>query len=59
MSDIYRIRISETEGPADMRFSAVYEDTYDGASDSANRSHIGWGATKGEAAADLLENYEP
>lgn len=42
-----------------MDWSAIYEDSYDGAEDSGNRGHIGRGATEAEAIADLLENYEP
>jgi hypothetical protein len=36
-------------------WSAIDADTYDGAEDSSNRSHVGWGATEQEAIADLLE----
>jgi hypothetical protein len=41
--------------PADCRFTAIDDDSYDGAEDSRNRSTIGYGATPEEAAADLLE----
>lgn len=33
-------------------------DHYDGAPDSFNRHEIGYGATRGEAIKDLLDNYE-
>jgi hypothetical protein len=36
-------------------WSAVDDDTYDGAPDSGNRNQIGYGATEEEAIADLLE----
>lgn len=35
---------------------ARYED-YDGADDSSNRSHFGYGATRQEAIDDLVENH--
>lgn len=35
-------------------WSAVDEDTYDGAPDSGNRNDVGYGATEAEAIADLL-----
>jgi hypothetical protein len=35
-------------------WSAIDDDTYDGAEDSSNRSHIGYGRTEAEAIADLL-----
>jgi hypothetical protein len=34
-------------------WSAVDDDTYDGAEDSSNRNHIGYGRTEAEAIADL------
>lgn len=39
----------------DRRFDwcAVHSNTYDGAEDSGNRHHIGYGATEAEAIADL------
>ena len=37
-------------------WSAVYDD-YDGAEDSGNRGHIGYGRTKAEAIADLVANW--
>jgi hypothetical protein len=44
----------------DRRFdwSAIDADTYDGAEDSSNRNQIGYGRTKAEAIADLLEQLE-
>lgn len=39
-------------------WSAVDEDTYDGAPDSSTRHHIGWGATEADAIADLKELLE-
>jgi hypothetical protein len=41
--------------PRDCRYSAVDDDTYDGAPDSRNRSTVGYGATPAAAIADLLE----
>ena len=40
----------------DRRFdwSAIDEDTYDGAEDSGNRNQIGYGRTEAEAIADLM-----
>lgn len=37
-------------------YSATWDD-YDGAEDSSNRSHIGYGATEAEAIADLIDNH--
>ena len=34
-------------------WSAVDDDTYDGAEDSSNRNHVGYGRTEAEAIADL------
>lgn len=39
-------------------WSAVDDDTYDGAPDSGNRNQIGYGATEQEAIADLMEQLE-
>lgn len=39
-------------------WSAVDEDTYDGAEDSRTRGQIGRGATEAEAIADLMEILE-
>ena len=36
-------------------WSAYDEETYDGAEDSSTRSLVGYGATKEEAVADLME----
>lgn len=36
-------------------WSAIDDDTYDGAEDSSTRHQIGWGATEEEAIADLME----
>lgn len=36
-------------------WSAVDDDTYDGAPDSGNRNQIGYGATEEAAIADLME----
>lgn len=41
-----------------MDWSAIDEDTYDGAEDSRTRGHIGRGATEAEAIADLLDLLE-
>lgn len=42
----------------DRRFDWVATfDDYDGAPDSANRGHIGYGRTEAEAIADLIENF--
>jgi hypothetical protein len=41
--------------PAAERFSAYDDDSYDGAEDSSNRSHVGRGATPEEAVIDLLD----
>lgn len=38
---------------ADLNWSAIDDDTYDGAPDS--RSPVGWGFTEGEAIQDLKE----
>lgn len=44
----------------DRRFdwSAVDDDTYDGAEDSSTRGQIGYGATEADAIADLMEILE-
>ena len=39
--------------PRDCRYSAVDSETWDGAPDSRNRWHVGYGATPTEAEADL------
>lgn len=39
-------------------WSALDSDTYDGAEDSSNRNHIGYGATEAEAIADLMTILE-
>jgi hypothetical protein len=39
--------------PRDCRYSAHDDDTWDGAPDSRNRWHVGYGATPAEAEADL------
>jgi hypothetical protein len=44
--------------PADCRFSAYDSDTYDGAEDSSNRNHVGYGPTKTKAIADLLRRLD-
>ncbi len=36
------------------KWSAINDDSYDGAPDSRNRSHIGYGLTKADAVADLI-----
>lgn len=36
-------------------WSAIDEDSYDGAPDSARRSEIGYGRSEAEAVADLLD----
>jgi hypothetical protein len=40
--------------PRDCRYSAVDDDTWDGAPDSRNRSTVGYGATPAAAIADLM-----
>ena len=53
-----KILITEDDtgiAPANCRFHAIDEDTYDGAEDSRNRSQIGWGATRIAAIRDLLD----
>ena len=40
--------------PRDCRYSAVDDDTWDGAPDSRNRSTIGYGPTPAAAIADLM-----
>jgi hypothetical protein len=37
-----------------LKWSALDDDTYDGAEDSSNRHDIGYGATEEEAIADLM-----
>lgn len=37
-------------------WTATYDD-YDGAEDSSNRGHIGYGTTEAEAIADLTANH--
>lgn len=50
------IRTQEHEwAPETMRWSAVDDDTYDGAEDSTTRAQIGWGATEQEAIDDLCD----
>ena len=44
--------------PADSRFTAIDDDTYDGAPDSRNRNMIGFGATRIAAIRDLLEKLD-
>lgn len=39
--------------PTDYAWSAIDDDTYDGAKDSATRNMVGYGATEEEAIADL------
>lgn len=39
-------------------WSAIDDDTYDGADDSTTRNQIGWGATREDAIADLKEQVE-
>lgn len=41
--------------PPDCAWSAIDANTYDGAPDSANRHQIGFGRTREEAIADLME----
>ena len=41
--------------PADERFYAIDDDSYDGAEDSSNRNHVGRGATRIGAIRDLFE----
>jgi hypothetical protein len=52
------IRVEEdTTGfaPRHCRFTAIDDDTYDGAEDSRNRATVGYGATPEAAIADLRE----
>jgi hypothetical protein len=44
--------------PPSCRWSAIDEDTYDGAHDSRTRNQIGWGRTEAEAIADLMQQLE-
>ena len=44
--------------PKSCRFTAIDDDTYDGAPDSKTRSQIGLGATAEEAVADLMFQIE-
>ncbi len=56
-----RIRTECTYAPIpDRRFdwSAIDEDTYDGAEDSATRNQIGRGKTERDAIIDLLDILE-
>lgn len=39
-------------------WSAVDDDTYDGAPDSSTRNQIGHGATEAEAIAELIERFD-
>ena len=39
-------------------WSAVDDDTYDGAEDSSNRNMVGYGRTEAEAIADLERLYQ-
>ena len=53
-----KIRVTFDCPPIPVRcfdWSAVDDDTYDGAEDSRNRNHIGYGSTAPEAVAHLLE----
>lgn len=50
------IKTQEHEwAPESMRWSAVDDDTYDGAEDSKTRAQIGWGATEQDAIDDLVD----
>jgi hypothetical protein len=56
-----KIRTSFDYPPIPIRdydWSAIDEDTYDGAEDSKTRCQIGYGATEAEAIADLMEILE-
>jgi len=44
--------------PRDHKWSAIDEDTYDGADDSPTRYQIGWGADMESAKADLRQKLE-
>ena len=39
-----------------MDWQAIYDD-YDGAEDSGNRHHVGYGCTEAEAVVDLIVKY--
>jgi hypothetical protein len=39
-------------------WSAIDESTYDGAEDSSNRDHVGYGRTEADAIADLMAILE-
>ena len=41
-----------------MDWSAIDEDSYDGAPDTHPPCPVGWGRTEAEAVADLLEQME-
>lgn len=41
----------------DMDWSAIDEDTYDGAEDSQTRSQVGYGRSDATAIIDLLVNH--
>ena len=56
-----KIRTSFDYPPIPVRnfdWSAIDEDTYDGAEDSSTRGQIGRGATEAEAIADLMDQLE-
>ena len=44
--------------PADSRWSAIDEDSYNGADDSPTRHQIGFGRDMDEAQKDLLEKMQ-
>ena len=52
-----KIRTTYVYPPIPIRefdWSAIDEDTYDGAEDSGNRGQVGYGRTEQEAIADLM-----
>jgi hypothetical protein len=48
-----KIRTNHSYSGGPYAWSAIDDDTYDGAEDSSNRHTIGYGATRDEAIADL------
>ena len=55
------MRIVATMDPArprDHKWSAIDEDTYDGADDSPTRYQIGWGVDMESAKAELRQKLE-
>jgi predicted RNase H-like HicB family nuclease len=53
MVEPMKIRTSRCYSDEPYEWSAIDDDTYDGAEDSSNRHMIGFGKTEAEAIADL------